>query len=410
MSRKLAKSFLDSYKDYMSESETPRAFSLWCGISAISSALKRKVFINHGHYKIYASNYIVLVSPPGIGKGAAINPAIDLIKKAGTANIIEGRITTEKLIDKLSNGFFSTFKSVTTNITSAVKDTSATVAATELPIFLGASDWILPCLCELWDRNEFVYDTKNKGTSTVKDVNVGLLGGCVPEFIRKINKDATTSVTGGFTSRCIFIYADKKFRKIPWPNQAVANKLEDDLVEDLREIAQISGEFTFTADARNAWTDYYINKLVNVPFEPEVVANFKARMPAHIFKCAMAFTVSETDTLVINRTNLFNAIQLVEDVKNNLGKTFRGVGESPLAASKDRIETYLERRSSATFNDITKHNSQHVREKDLEEVLRSLVRSGFCKVLPTTTGNEDDRTYIYLKPPTIIQSKGIVIP
>jgi len=183
-----------------------------------------------------------------------------------------------------------------------------------------------------------------------------------------------------------------------------------DVFNTLREIAQISGEFTFTADARNAWTDYYINKLVNVPFEPEVVANFKARMPAHIFKCAMAFTVSETDTLVINRTNLFNAIQLVEDVKNNLGKTFRGVGESPLAASKDRIETYLERRSSATFNDITKHNSQHVREKDLEEVLRSLVRSGFCKVLPTTTGNEDDRTYIYLKPPTIIQSKGIVIP
>ena len=198
-------------------SEAPVAFNTWAAISVIGSVLKKRVWLNRGPYKIYPNQYIVLVSPPGIGKGAAIHPAIGFAKKIQPplANFMSDRITAPKIIEKLANGF--TTVTVSNGIPMQGNEASCCLQATELATFLGSSDWMMTFLCDAWDRGEYEYDTKNKGTFNITGMCVSLLGACVPEFIQTINRDRANAINGGFTARTIFVFAREKSKSIVWP-------------------------------------------------------------------------------------------------------------------------------------------------------------------------------------------------
>lgn len=376
MARVLKKPWLQAYLDYVAETESPEQFNLWSGISAIGSSLKRKVWVQRGFYKIYPNQYIVLVGPPGVGKGTAINPAIELVDKSQTANYLHDRITAEKIIDRLAQGFSVTV-TTPTGIMPGARDTSATIVSTELPVLLGGSDWMLPLFCEMWDKNKFEYDTKTKGTFTVKDLSVSIIAGCVPDYIRRLNRDATTAITGGFTSRCIFVYASEKSKNKPWPDLSVSSKLEDDLINDLREIALMHGEFSLTKEAMTYWTSFYNSNNID-QFENEVVANFKARIPAHVLKVAMILSCAEDNSRVISKTHLFNAIELINKVRDKLEVVFRAVGESSLAAAQDRIMRYIEAKGVVSRAELLKANYRHVTDEDLTRVMQVLCAAGFC--------------------------------
>ena len=365
--------------EYVSQTESPEEYNIWCGISAICSSLKKSVYLperyTNGFYKIYPNQYIILVGPPGIGKGTAINPAVDIVKKANTANYISDRTTAEKVVEQLGKGYSQTIKTAAGQFATHT-DNSATVVSTELPVFLQASEWMMPLMCEMWDRNEFNYATKNKGSINATNICVSLIGGCVPDYIRKLNRDATTAITGGFTSRCIFVYASEKSKTIAWPSwNGQLRKLEADLVTDLQDISNLSGEFSFTPKAMKMWETEYMSAKHD-PFESEVLLGFKARIKSHIFKTALAICVSEGVSNIINETHLYVAMGLVQKVRDKVDLTFRSLGESPLAAQQDRVLQFIQIKKSVTAKDIFSRMSQHMTYQQFEQILYVLVMAG----------------------------------
>src|SRR3954464_3732155 len=144
MPRKLARRWVDEFIDYLKESEAPANFIYWSAISCLSGSLKRKVYMQHGLERWYANQYIVLVGPPGVGKGRAISPGIHITKSANTVNFLSDRITAEKIVDRLAVGFPTTIPSPTgTGNNVVTTESSATIVSKELPNFLSASDWML---------------------------------------------------------------------------------------------------------------------------------------------------------------------------------------------------------------------------------------------------------------------------
>ena len=352
MARKLKQPWLHSLEYYLSDTESPAEYNTWVGISAISASLRRNAYIEYGKYNIYPNQYIILVGPPAVGKGTAMMPVTDIMKDAGTVNCISDRITSEKLVEMLSNGFVST-KTIGGQITS-LTDHSALIISTELPIFLQTSEWMMPLMCDMWEGKPFSYATKTKNSFVANDICVSLIGGCVPDYIRKLNKDATSAVTGGFTSRCIFVYCSERSKVIAWPStNSNMSKLKADLIDDLQDISTIRGEFKFTTDARLLWENAY--PLITVdPFESEVMMGFKGRMKTHIFKTAMALSASASNDMTITRTHLQQAITLINSIRDKVDITFRAVGESPMAASQERIRMYIERKGLASRAQILK--------------------------------------------------------
>lgn len=380
--RKLKQNWILSYSDAIDRfSEAPTSFNVWAAISVISAVLKRHVWIHRGHYKIYPNQYIVFVGPPGVGKGSAIHPAHAFIREHNPplANYFTDRVTAPKMVEKLADGFPS-FSMIGGQLI-PMKEASAIIQAAELATFLGSSDWMLTFLCDTWDRGEFEYDTKGKGTNVVKDMCVSLIGGCVPDFIRELNKDSGRAISGGFTARTLFIFANDKSKQIVWPMGFDATpqglQLKKDLADDLETISRIRGEYKWTNSAKILFERAY-KTIVTNDDDSDVVRHFKARQPVHYMKVAMCFAAATRDDLVIDDYAIGMSVQLVNGVLNTLDVTFRGVGESSLAEATARIQIYIEKKGLVSKAQLVKDNWRHITNDDLDRVMYTLTTINFC--------------------------------
>ena len=213
---------------------------------------------------------------------------------------------------------------------------------------------------------------------------VSILGGCVPDYIRKLTKDTLAPVTGGFTARCIFVYATKKSQLISdgWgaPNGRKSS-LTTDLIEDLKHISRVEGEVFLTDDAKILWDQMYGSYSLGGDFESDALANFKSRIPSHVIKCALTLSLSESDDLLIQKHQLEAAIKLIEEIRNNVDITFRAVGESPLAVAQDRVMKFIEERGNCSVKEILKYNHRHITSEQLNAIILALESIDFCRTI-----------------------------
>ena len=393
MPRMLKQPWLEAYLQYIDGTENPIEYNLWCGISAISASLKRKVYVWRNFIQYFPNQYIVLVGPPGIGKGASIHPIMDIVNEASTVNYLADKITAERIIQKLADGFAKIVPTASNNggLTTITmqQDHTATLISKELPVFLSSSEWLHSLLCQLWDEHSFEYETKNKGSYKITEMCVGLLAACVPEFIRSLSRDSMAPITGGFTARTMFIYASEKARLIPggWgkPIQNIT-QLRTELVNDLKHIAQIEGEMHLDASALALWDAKYKEHNAKADFDSSVTANFKSRLSSHIIKTAIAISISESDNLTITEHQLRTAIEIVERVRDKVDIVFRSVGESPLAVAQNYVLEFIEREGQASREEILRRNYQHLTDEQLSSVILVLTRGGMIREL--TQGNK----------------------
>jgi hypothetical protein len=398
--RKLSTNWISAYSTALEPiSEAPAAYIIWTAISVISAVLKKKVHINRGTYKVYPNQYIVLVGPPGVGKGTAIHPAHAFIKDytPKLSNYLSDRITAQAIIQRLAAGFQS--PTIVNGVVGMSTESTAVLMATELSTFLGSSDWMTQFLCDTWDRNEFEYDTKNKGSSHIKDMCVSLVGACVPEYIRKINGKVshTDAINGGFTARTIFVFANEPSKKLPWPKDLKDIKNGPQLVADLRydleQISQLNGEFSLDSTAYQLFEDFY-HKLKQDDSDSDVVRHFKSRQIIHILKVAMCFSAAAGDSLVIDAWAMNTAIALVGNILKTLDVTFRGVGESSLAEATGKVYTFIERKGMTSRRELIKNNYRHATMEDIDRIINTLMTMGAIR--QTSSGG---MTYYHLVKP-----------
>lgn len=418
-------------------SEAPVQYNIWAAVGVVSAVLKNHVQLSRGPYTVNPNQYIILVGPPGVGKGTAIHPAFDFPKRLGLINSISDRVTAPKIIERLANGFDAPLRIIsgdsnnghspsnlaavkaalgsvvgasmfnTTNgpIVASNKESSAIIMSTELQTLLSSSDWMPQFLCDAWDRKDFEYDTKNKGSSFVKDMCVCLMGACVPAYIQSINKSAEAAINGGFTARAVFVYADKKSQDVVWPKsllEVAGPDLIKKLEDDLYAISQLEGEYSFNNDAKLMFENFYNSpSCKSEESDSDIMQHFKARIHVHAFKVAMALSAAMSDSRVIDRVDMGVAIDLVKQIKANLDRAFRGVGNSPLAEATQKVLNFVERRGAADRKEILKHTYSHVTNEDLNRVLWTLCEMG--SIREDSIGGK--KLYVFCDPSKTVNAK-----
>lgn len=353
--------------------------------------MKNHAFITDGLYTLYPNQYIILVSPPGIGKGTAINFAWSIVRDTAPnyiANMISDRVTAPRILERIATGWNSAIPQVVNGqvLIGGSLDHTCTIYSTELRVLVNASDWMLEFLCESWDRNSYDYDTKNKGSSIIANMCTSLIGGTVPDYIRGIDRDSDISVKGGFTSRCIFVFEDTQSKYLPFPPAIKSNvqsmALISSIKNDLEHIAHnIKGEYTYNAEAKFKF-ESFLKPLHNAnPDDSEPVANFKARIRAHTLKLAMVIAASYGDNYVIDGMIMDGAIFHMKKILTDLEKVFRGSGESEIAYPLARVQTLLERVGMASKPEMIKHLHRHMTVETLDRILYTLQEMGFTTVV-----------------------------
>jgi hypothetical protein len=313
------------------------------------------------------------VARPGLGKGAAINPALSILKESGVTSILSDRITMEYVLEKLSKGF-----PVTTNVGGQSfklgTDASVLIVSTELSVFITASQFTITALTDLWDSKEGVYGygTRGKGEFNINNPCVSLLGGSAQEWlVKSVPSDA---VGGGFTRRVNFVLASKKERKIPWPSMN-HQKTKDDLVEDLRDIGQIRGEYVMAPDARKAFESVYDLSEAD-EFDDEATAGYKISRWANALKLAMVISASRASSLCITKSDLEQAVSYTEEVSRDIPLVFRSVGESEMVGATDKVLRFIEIKGYCTREEMLRANWRHITSQDLDRVLVTMREAG----------------------------------
>lgn len=376
MSRKLRRDWISEYIQYVTDAtESPTKFHWWSAATAISATLKRNTWIDRKLWRLYPNLYVVLVGRPGLGKGAAMHPALDLMKKAGTVNVLSDRITMEYVLEKLSKGFPRVHQG-SNNGQPTLKlgtESAALLVSTELSVFITASQFSITALSDLWDSKEGVYQygTRGKGEYNIQSPCVSLFGGSAQEWlVKSIPADA---VGGGFTRRVNFVLATKKDKKVPWPKAYITGP--DDLVEDLRTISILRGEFNFTPGARKIFERYY-NSCEPNEFDDEATCVYKTSKWANASKLAQVISASRGDSLEINELDLQMAINKVEEVVDDLKIVFRSVGESTLASASEKVLKFVETKGYASRGDILARNWHHMTSGDLDIIIATFREAG----------------------------------
>src|SRR6476646_4910021 len=93
--------WISSFIRLTSNLETPDIFRKWAGISIISSVLERKVWSKSKGSQLFPNLYIVLVSPPGIGKSQIISRAENIIRQVPDIFVAPSSVTSASLVDTM---------------------------------------------------------------------------------------------------------------------------------------------------------------------------------------------------------------------------------------------------------------------------------------------------------------------
>jgi hypothetical protein len=300
--------------------------------------------VNRGDWKLFPNIYTILVGNTGIGKGRSINPAVGLLRESGCADILSDKLTIQYVLQYLADK-----QQQVANITIGGKtlhmngDTSCFISAPEIEEFLTMSE-TMPTLKELWESKDgmFQYGTRTRGMVTVSKPCPTILGGCTPSQIAHLFP--TYSVGGGFVRRCNFIHECNRTCDIPWPIPSNGNDpRRRGLVEDLKRIGQLSGEFKFDSMARSMFEKYYKTRGSN-EFSDEATDSYGNSKPYHALKLAMSMAVARNDRLTIDMYDMGEAIKWTDQCEADISRVFRSVGDSESTALMDKVLRFVEAR------------------------------------------------------------------
>lgn len=382
MSERHFPDWLSAFVEYAGYGEAPPKMYFWAGVSAIAGALRRKVWIDQRFFKWIPNFYIVFVAPPGIiSKSTTMATAMDLLSEVPGVKFGPDISTSEALIVALEGARESFEYRGEYHPMSPL-----TIASSELGSLLRMDDYsMIMLLIEMWDnKKKQDKQTKTSGNNFIEAPWVNLLACTTPSWISENFQEST--VGGGLASRIIFIYADKKEKLVAYPSKAVPpghEQFRQRLIEDLRKISEITGEYVLTPDAIR-WGELWYSKLWGQRPEhlgDERFGGYLARKQTHIHKLAIVLAAARSNRLEITAEDLATAEEMVSDLENNMPEVFRQIGRNQLSIEADRFLDYCKRRGRVSFREA--YNYVH-REfpsfQRFEDMLQGCLKSGKLKM------------------------------
>jgi len=363
MSNRHLPNWLDAYLIYTAESESPKAFHLWVGASVIGGALERQTYFDMGYFTLYPNLYIILVAPPGrCKKSTAMRIGRKQLGSVPGIKFTTDSISRERLIQDLSQAFKDGQSAMTAY--SSEFATLLTTSGMDMVVFL----------TDIYDcPSEWAHKTKSGGTNTIKSPFLNLIGGTTPDWMARAMPLDTVGI--GLTSRIIFVYEDTPRIKPPFPKLSPAQKeLEKLLIEDLVKISMISGEYTFSDEAKDWYEKWYVTRDEDKTLSDPRLSGYSERKPQHLIKLAMIMQASQDDNTEISLDTLLQTVEMLSSAESKMPKVFAFVGKNPLNADIEAaLSVILHQPEGASRSELLNMFRHSVRKDELMEVLDTLV-------------------------------------
>lgn len=403
--------WLKTFVEFASFGEAPLKMLFWTGVGTIAGALRRRVWIDQKYFQWIPNFYVILVAPPGIvSKSTTANIGMNLLRALKEIKFGPDVITWQAIVTALTKATQADPDPATGEF---YPMSAVTFCSDELGNLLNPQDRdLVDLLVTLWDGKQgtFRKETKMSGNESIENPFVNILGctttawisGNVPEYM----------IGGGFTSRCVFVYADKKRQLVPYVDENVPAEFEEmkkKLIHDLEVISMMFGQYSLCKDARDWGRAWYKSHWDKPPsgLTGDQFGGYLARKQTHLHKLAMVIAASESDKLEITQKHLEFAHSIVGSIEQDMPKVFSRIGQTEITRSTFDIIKMVEDKPGINQVDLFKLLYRVLSYQDFVHALNGAINS--MQIKPVNEGNDMKYYPRNLKPKDDNESKDLQI-
>lgn len=358
------------------ENEAPERFFYWCALTAISAVVRKNVFLNRFHYKLYPNIFTFIIAGSGMKKGVPITMAKKLVEKVGCTRVILGRNSMPRVISDLG-------KATTLENGGIISLAQGFLVSGELAAFLVKDPDALTILTDIYDTHAYedfwINSLKGTGVDKLKQPCLTLLGATNEEHFA----DAVPSnaIGGGFVARTFMVLSTEKGTLNSLVDRPKNEPDLNHLAEYLKEISLIHGEFQFTPEGKKLYKAWY-HEFYDKKYHD--VTGTMNRLGDQILKAAMLISLSEDLSLQLKQEHIFEAITVGEACINGMMQVTMGNGSQNLAAATKTIMRELIMHPSHTITKaqlLQKYWGQFD-DFDITRIAETLQASNAIEIIP----------------------------
>lgn len=383
--------WIQEYLKYTNHTEAPKTFHYWTAVSTIAGVLRRRTWIYMGHFKWYPNFFVFFVAPPGVvAKSTTVSIGMRLLKELDYINIGPAVASWQGLVKALGECREDT---PTGSPGEFMPMSAMTVFSSELGTFLDPRNQdMINVLVSLWDGDDgpWIKLTKGDGEEIIVNPWINMIGCTTPSWVAENFTEYFSG--GGFASRTVFVYAEKKKRTIAYPfrnmpDEDVMEKWSNKLVSDLGEISNLYGKFTITEEALDwgeGWSDEHSDSS-HSHLQHERFKGYLARKQTHVHKLAMVLSASQRSDLIIDLPILQEAVKQVTALENDMPKIYGVTNREVEMSLAADVFMKLSETGKVSKMKLYREFIHVIKWDTYESILRSLLNSG--KIAQYQTGN-----------------------
>lgn len=383
-------SWVDSYLEYTDILPSPAIFRKWVAISFVAAAMERKIWVRTMGSNLYPGLYIILVGPPGVGKGQAIHLGETILRAVPNIHISPSDMTAASLIDALNE---SVRNFITAGTPPILEFNSLTVISRELGVLIpGWENSLMNNLTDIYDG--FTVDQKRRGKDLrikIPAPQINLLGACTPSYLNETLPAGAWDQ--GFISRTMLIYSGESQLRDPFSEDAQAEltgRRHADLLHDLKTISSLWGQMYFTKPAAAALRAWIANKCQPEPTHPKL-QYYNARRISHLLKLCMVSSMSRSNDKTIGIEHYTEALNWLTEAEMYMPDIFKSMVSGGDSSAMDEAweyiwEAFAKEKKPISENRIVYFLRERVPAHQIMKIIEVMHRSRMLEIIPGEGG------------------------
>ena len=196
----------------------------------------------------------------------------------------------------------------------------------------------------------------------------------------------SSSAEGGFFSRIVFVHCDEIKLTSPLPRETdESTQLKAALINDLIHINAVRGQVTFTEEAAQYYTDWYMN-----PDRPgyngstdQRTSGYYVRKQIHVLKVAMLLMLAERDDLLLQKKDLEMAFSVLASIDSGIGAEVGSVGRNDMLVHTQNVVRQIRGAGSAglDYQKVLRAHIHNIKRQELDEIIQTMIATQEIRAL-----------------------------
>jgi len=251
----------------------------------------------------------------------------------------------------------------------------------EASVFFGKQQYnvgLVSLVTDLYDyREKWVSGTIGRGNEVLYNVCISILAGSTPTWLQKMLPE--DAFIGGFMSRFVIVEMPVSYaKKDALPQKANTGVEWSALVDELKELSKMKGEFKWGEGSKELYKKYYDELLPTGNVQQDA---YREREPEQILKLSMLLAVSD-HTMTVTSKHIEQAHNILHALRVETDPRIDRLTTHPRMNVVQEIRDILNMYGELSENDLLSHVYRILSHGEIQfyEALRILKKINALKV------------------------------